>query len=62
MTPLTQDPYVKILRGEKGEVVGIATNICPLTELAVEVTDSQAIFDRSAAGAPFVCGVTPKSE
>jgi hypothetical protein len=58
MTPLTQDPYVKVLTDDKGQVVGIATNIAPLAELAVSVTTSQAIFDKDAKGAPFVCGAS----
>jgi uncharacterized membrane protein YkgB len=56
MTPLTQDPYVKVLTDKDGMVVGVATNICPLQELHVLVTHSQTFFNKEAQGAPFVSG------
>lgn len=39
------------------EIVGISTNIAPITELEVQTTTSQYIFNTLSKGNPFATGI-----
>lgn len=58
MTPLTQNPIVNVLVDRNNNVVGVATNIAPLNEMTVIVTDDQNTFNKLAIGEPFVAGAS----
>jgi hypothetical protein len=53
MTPLPSNPVVVILCGDNGEVLRVASNIAPLPELKVIVTDNPHEFKEEALGKPF---------
>ena len=52
MTPLPVNPRVVVLVSPNG-VVKVASNIAPLPELDVVVTNNPAIFEQEALGKPF---------
>lgn len=53
MTPLPQNPKVVILVDGNGNVARVASNIAPLPELEVKVTDNPHDFAEEAAGKSF---------
>jgi len=61
MTPLPDKPTVVILIDDADRIVGVASNIAPLSEFKVEATRSQRLFDEMALGKPFNQSTGPKT-
>jgi Holliday junction resolvase-like predicted endonuclease len=57
MTPLTQNPVLRVLVDDNNRVVGIATNICPIGEIDVMVTNSQTAFNVVVGIATNICPI-----
>lgn len=53
MTPLPVNPTVVILVDDAGRPAVVASNVAPLPELNVTVTNDVAKFDEESKGKPF---------
>jgi hypothetical protein len=53
MTPLPTRPVVIILVDEYGQPMKIASNIAPLPELEIKISNSPWQYNYDAAGKPF---------
>lgn len=59
MFPLPVNPTVAVLTTPKGAVLKVASNIAPLPELNVVVTQNEDEFNEAALGKTFKQDVTP---
>jgi hypothetical protein len=56
MTPLPTNPTVIALVDDNNQVVGVATNVAPLNDMIVIVTNNQNQFNELSKGKTFITG------